>query len=580
MDDKIRDEQIQKRSLLGVKEKTAPKKENQTAVAPRKVNRPAKEAEIDNAEVIYLQQLMGELQSLLTNDTSKPGEWTFDLEGLGVLDKLALSAGMDDVELGLLKKQLEENGSLGLADLFAALEKHFDGLNQDLQVTVPETNLAFLESLLAKMGVSAENITSLSDKAVTGLSELDIIAYLQSLAQIEKNNSQIITLSNWDLDQLQAMLSQAGMSDESMQDLIPEVNFQLGKSLQALGLSPAQDFTIPLSGEHLPKDFTIPLSVERLQNLLEHAVAGAEAAGPKVDVPGFIGELKSLLSQAGFEGKNVGWTPVVQESMTAVYQELQKMVDLAKVNIEKINKIQVTEEGLTADWLSSGKKVPVAGAEKSSGDGTDLFFGKNGDNVVDEEIVQVSASNTQGKSLDSFESHLNASSQEVTVPGEQGSVTEARVLPPRVRLAAEMQQFTVDQISQGVMRGLRSSQHHMTLTLYPKELGEVKVDLQVRESHIVVSFAMENSRVKEALESNMQDFKDNLQKQGFSLQECFVSVDQNNTDDARQRFEEAWERLVAQTGREKEGGQPGDVMAMVDGRHGGMNQGGTISLFV
>jgi flagellar hook-length control protein FliK len=143
-----------------------------------------------------------------------------------------------------------------------------------------------------------------------------------------------------------------------------------------------------------------------------------------------------------------------------------------------------------------------------------------------------------------------------------------------------MQQFTVDQISQGVMRGLRSSQHHMTLTLYPKELGEVKVDLQVRESHIVVSFAMENSRVKEALESNMQDFKDNLQKQGFSLQECFVSVDQNNTDDARQRFEEAWEKLVAQTGREKESGQPGDVMAMVDGRHGGMNQGGTISLFV
>ncbi len=130
------------------------------------------------------------------------------------------------------------------------------------------------------------------------------------------------------------------------------------------------------------------------------------------------------------------------------------------------------------------------------------------------------------------------------------------------------------------MRGLRNSLHQLTLTLYPKELGEVKVDLQVRESHISVSFVMENSRVKEALESNMQDFKDNLNKQGFSLQECFVSVDQNNSEDARQRFEEAWERLVAQTGYGKNIGQPSEVMAMVGERHINMHQGGTISLFV
>lgn|GEM_PF-5747395 len=556
MDNKIRKEQIQKRSLLGAKEKIAPPKEKKLV----------KEDEINNPELAYLQQLMAELQNLLNDDTAKPGEWTFDLEGLGILDKLAAFAGMDDVELTLLKKQMEENGSLGLADLFAALEKHFDMMDQDLQVTVPETNLAFLEALLGKMGVSAEEITALSDTAVNGLSELDIIAYLQSLAQIEGSTNQKITLSDWDLDQLQAMLSQAGMSEKNLQDLIPEANFQLRKSLESLGLT--------------AENQGVTLSVERLHTLLEGAVADAEAAKKSVNLPGFVGELKGLLSQAGFEGKDVGWTPVVQESMTAVYQELQKMIDLAKVNIEKINQVQSIEEKLTADWLGSADKISVAGTDKPHMAEMDLLFGKNADQGVGEEIVQVNSTTSREKPLSNFESYLNGSHQDVTVPGEHSSVSDARSLVSRGKLAVEMQQFTVDQISHGVLRGLRNSQHHMTLTLYPKELGEVKVDLQVRESHISVSFAMENSHVKEALESHMQDFKDNLQKQGFSLQQCFVSVDQNNSDNARQRFEEAWERLVSQTGYEKESGQPGDVMAMVGERHIRMSQGGTISLFV
>ena len=555
MDDKLRDEQIRKRSLLGAKEKIASQKENSAA----------KEKEAGDPELAYLQQLMIKLQNLLDDDSGKAGEWTFDLKGSGILDKLAAYAGMDDAELALLKKQLEEKGSLGLTDLFAALEKHFGSLNQDLQVQVPETNLAFLESLLDKMGVPAEEITALSDTAVNGLSKLDIIAYLQGLTKIE-GSDQKITLTDFELDQLQSMLSKAGMSGKSLNDLIPEANFQLRRSLEALGLA----------AEH-PE---VTLTVDRLQNLLKAAVADAEAVKTNsFNIPGFVDELKELLAQAGFEGKNVGWTPVVQESMTAVYQELQKMVDLAKVSIEKISETQAMEEKLTADWLNSSKKIPVAGGKKLDMAEVGFLFGSNADKGVGEEVIQAGSTSSREKPLGNFESFLSGH-HDITLPSDYSSVPEVRPTLPQGRIAVEMQQFAIDQISHGVLRGLRNNQHHMTLTLYPRELGEVKVDLHVRESHVSVSFAMENSHVKETLESNMQNFRDNLQRQGFSLQECFVSVGQNNTNDSKQRFEEAWERLVSRTGYEKGIGLPADVMATVGDRHISLSQGGTISLFV
>lgn len=575
MDKKIISEQKEKRALLAVREKTAPQKESRQG-------EPVKTVE---TETSFLQGLMMELQQLIAEDDTKAGEWTFDLKGPEILDKLAAYAGMDDVQLGLMKKQMEEQGRLGLADLFAALEKHFSELNPDLQVTVPETNVAFLESLLAKMGISAEELSVLSDKAVNGLSELDLMAYLEGLNQLKSENHQNIDLSSWDLEQLQSLLSQAGMTQESLQTLIPEADVVLSKNLEALGLiqESLQTLVLAKSFEALGlagKDTDVQLSVDRLINLLEQAIADAEAGKPKANVPGFLEELKGMLSQAGFEGKDVGWTPVVQGSMATVYQELQKMVDLAKVKIEQITETRAIEEGLSCDWLNSAKKGGLVGAEKTQMDMSDLLPWSSGQ-VENEELLNGNLSKTDGDQPNSFLSQLGLSTQEAVPPTEQQiEAVDSRVPPARVRLTPEMQQFTVDQISQGVMRGLRNNLHQLTLTMYPKELGEVKVDMQIRESHISVSFVMENSRVKEALESNMQDFKDNLNKQGFSLQECFVSVDQNNSDEARQRFEEAWERLVAQNGREKEIGQLNEVLGMVGERYAHMNQGGTISLFV
>ena len=49
---------------------------------------------------------------------------------------------------------------------------------------------------------------------------------------------------------------------------------------------------------------------------------------------------------------------------------------------------------------------------------------------------------------------------------------------------------------------------------------------------------MENPKVKELLEGNMQEFKNSMEQRGFVLQGCDVSVDQQGKGhDAQKQFE-------------------------------------------
>ena len=96
---------------------------------------------------------------------------------------------------------------------------------------------------------------------------------------------------------------------------------------------------------------------------------------------------------------------------------------------------------------------------------------------------------------------------------------------------------------------MRTGEQHLVLRLHPAELGEVKVDLAVRNEVVSVSFTMENAKVKETLEGSMEEFRHNMEQKGFSLNDVNVNVGHGKDDnDTWQRFEMAWsgERLQAQ----------------------------------
>jgi flagellar hook-length control protein FliK len=96
---------------------------------------------------------------------------------------------------------------------------------------------------------------------------------------------------------------------------------------------------------------------------------------------------------------------------------------------------------------------------------------------------------------------------------------------------------------------------------------------------------MDNHRVKEALEKNMEEFKDNLNRQGYSLEACAVMVGQhkNDSDGTRQQFTSAWEQLsvngVGASNRLAAAGDPGESLRQIAALHSARWPESSISVF-
>jgi len=549
---KLRTEQAEKRNLLN--------NAQATKVKPTKNenNEPTDKAPATVEAV--LQQLMVKLKDLAEKPGAKAeaGQWTFQLQDMGVLEKLAAQAGMDAASLSALKKQMEEKGGLPLTDLFAALEKNFKEAGEVTKVTVPETYLPLLETFLTKLGVTPEAIKQLDSQGVNGVDQLDLVAFLKGLKDAQtktegQDDASTCVLNDFELEQLSTMLAEAGVPAEKIATMFPEKTPLWQKALT--GVTPAQN------------DAPVVMTLERLTNLLQQAVSAVDEARPKADPPGFFTELETILSQAGFKSSGVGWSPVVQGTMKAAYEELQKLVDQQKGREEKYIEIMAQNDAVDDQWQTSDGKAVAASAP---GQESDLLGGDTSGQMdalpsADDDLTK---NLTNAGGID-----MKASSQ---VQTEQASKVQA----PRMHLAPEMQQLTLEQISQGVLRGLKNNEHHITLTLYPKELGEVKVDLQVRGGQLSASFVMENQKVKEAMESNMEEFKDNLERRGFSLGEMSVSVgQQNHSNDSGQRFVAAWEQIKANQNRESSAVPSVSPLEFIRNDQATLKQGG-ISLFV
>lgn len=91
------------------------------------------------------------------------------------------------------------------------------------------------------------------------------------------------------------------------------------------------------------------------------------------------------------------------------------------------------------------------------------------------------------------------------------------------------------QITEKVDVNILEDKSEMLIKLKPDNLGKVTMQISVENGNISAKFLAESQKVKEILESNMQELKDQLAKQGMAVQEMSVSVGNDNRE--RQMFE-------------------------------------------
>lgn len=478
--------------------------------------------EVD-ALVLFLQ----DIQQVAKEKGLAPGEWSVALPEGEILADLAQQAGMGPEKVAALVERFQaKNGELDLDSFLQALIDHFNSFAQNPAIVVPATEFPMLEALLAKMGLSPEQLADLSAQITVGNGDIDLTLLSQALAGLKlgPEAGQAVTLTPWEAEQLQGLLGQAGIPLGGQLELLPEQVF----------------------GEELV------LTLERLQSLLKEAVVQARDNQPQLQLATFLGSLEQVMEQAGFADKSVGFSPLVQGSLKEAYRDLLEMYDQARVRFEE--GLGAEDEQLQGDirkWLDG----VVA---RTAAQGGDL----GADDGLAQDFTTISGST--GENL-----HL-ASGEEFTLPRQEGvlagqpateqSVTPTVQPPVTARPLPILQQHHIlNQLSLAVARGMRSGEQHMVLRMFPAELGEVKVDLTVRNEVVSVAFTMENSKVKETLEASMEEFRQNMAHKGFTLQDVDVFVGQNQEDNgAWQRFEMAWsgERLQAQN----LGDLPADVL--------------------
>jgi flagellar hook-length control protein FliK len=76
----------------------------------------------------------------------------------------------------------------------------------------------------------------------------------------------------------------------------------------------------------------------------------------------------------------------------------------------------------------------------------------------------------------------------------------------------------------------------MVIKLKPNDLGNVTVKISIENGVMNAKFLADSVKVKEALESNMNNLKESLKDQGLNVQELNVSVDSGRSQN--QSFEQ------------------------------------------
>lgn len=74
---------------------------------------------------------------------------------------------------------------------------------------------------------------------------------------------------------------------------------------------------------------------------------------------------------------------------------------------------------------------------------------------------------------------------------------------------------------------LDGNKSEMIMDLKPDHLGKLSLKLITERGIVAAKFIAENDQVRAAIEANMDTLKESLEKQGFSIQEFSVSVNQN-----------------------------------------------------
>ncbi|HBY20616.1 MAG: hypothetical protein A2Y24_08525 [Clostridiales bacterium GWE2_32_10] len=85
---------------------------------------------------------------------------------------------------------------------------------------------------------------------------------------------------------------------------------------------------------------------------------------------------------------------------------------------------------------------------------------------------------------------------------------------------------------------LSSEKSEIVIKLKPESLGKLTMSVVTEEGMLKAKFVAETQKIKETIESNLEDLKQNLKERGLSLDSVEVSVRQDNSNEQQSLFKQ------------------------------------------
>ena len=184
---------------------------------------------------------------------------------------------------------------------------------------------------------------------------------------------------------------------------------------------------------------------------------------------------------------------ITNEEVATQFEQMLDAVD------ELESELGITKEELV-DLTSENTTKIVVEKDTGSKDMADNEFDRNQQSEADSNPVELFVQNLAAKSAD----------------GVNQEATE------KVQVMREI----VDQIVEKIKVAIKPGNTSMELQLNPESLGRVNLTVASKNGVLTASFTAENQIAKEALESQVQMLKDNLNNQGIKVEAIEVNVSQ------------------------------------------------------
>jgi flagellar hook-length control protein FliK len=362
-----------------------------------------------------------------------------------------------------------------------------------------------------------ENINK-TDEKKTVKSEAEVV--LESMAQI-------LNISVEELNQLLSTLniSPKDFADESKTSEITD------KISDLLGLNSQQKETLKNLAEFTISKAKSVVSDKAKSIVSEIKVQDDETAQDKkadwvklegVDVEVVETDKKVQLQSPEQLGSKI------KEVLSQLENKLEK--ESGKVFEDISNKI---EEIADIDQNEIKANTFEASEQKEESDSTE----NNEDNSSDPKMAEIDLkktaeentfkSNTQEADQPQFDNILNNQQLKTDGASELSKVQkEANVSKKEI----------ISQIVEKAKVVLTDDKSEMIIHLKPDHLGKLSLKIVTERGAVVAKFIAESEQVKAAIESNMDNLKESLTKQGFSIQGFSVSVGQ----ESRKNFDEGY----------------------------------------